>query len=139
MLETTTTDVISRYTRDGTALAVRPDGSCVFLGPQGCSVHAGRPLVCRLYPLGVVVADLEQIDKAHAIASLPNVIFTSYGDMLRVPGSAHDLFAIRAQGGDVRVVYSPLDALKIAQDNPDKEVVFFVQSGFTLAIPPPTF
>jgi hypothetical protein len=57
VLETTTTDVISRYTRDGTALAVRPDDSCVFLGPLGCSVHAGRPLVCRLYPLGVVVAE----------------------------------------------------------------------------------
>ena len=82
----------------------------------------------------VCVTPLEQIDKAHAIASLPNVIFTSFGDMLRVPGSAHDLFTIRAQGGDVRVIYSPLDALKIAQDNPHKEVVFFA-IGFETTAP----
>jgi len=74
------------------------------------------------------VTPLELIDKALAIASQPDVIFTSYGDMLRVPGSQADLFSIRAQGGDVRVVYSPLDALKIAQENPNKEFVFFLQS-----------
>jgi len=73
----------------------------------------------------VCVTPLEMIDKALAIASLPNVIFTSYGDMLRVPGSGKDLFSIRAEGGDVRVVYSPLDAVRIAQENPNKEVVFF--------------
>jgi hydrogenase expression/formation protein HypD len=73
----------------------------------------------------VCVTSLEKIDKALAIASQPNVIFTSYGDMLRVPGSDGDLFSIRASGGDVRVVYSPLDAVKIAQENPDKQVVFF--------------
>ncbi|MGB3713161.1 MAG: hydrogenase formation protein HypD [Candidatus Promineifilaceae bacterium] len=73
----------------------------------------------------VCVTPLELIDKALAIASKPSVIFTSYGDMLRVPGSAKDLFSIRAAGGDVRVVYSPLDAVKIAQENEDKEVVFF--------------
>jgi hydrogenase expression/formation protein HypD len=73
----------------------------------------------------VCVTPLELIDKAMALASRPEVIFTSYGDMLRVPGSDRDLFSVRASGGDVRVVYSPLDALKIAQENPDKSVVFF--------------
>jgi hydrogenase expression/formation protein HypD len=73
----------------------------------------------------VCVTPLELIDKALAIASQPNVIFTSYGDMLRVPGSTRDLFSVRAAGGDVRVVYSPLDALKIARQNPDRQVVFF--------------
>jgi len=82
----------------------------------------------------VCVTPLELIDKALAIASQPDVIFTSYGDMLRVPGSQADLFSIRAQGGDVRVVYSPLDALRIAQENPDKEVVFFARvQGFLAA------
>src|SRR5512141_1637365 len=83
----------------------------------------------------VCVTPLEQIDKALAIASRPDVIFTSYGDMLRVPGSTTDLFAIRAKGGDVRVVYSPLEAVKLAQDNPDKQVVFFA-IGFETTAPP---
>jgi hydrogenase expression/formation protein HypD len=74
------------------------------------------------------------IDKALAIGSLPGTIFTSYGDMLRVPGSNFDLFSVRASGGDVRVVYTPLDALKIAQDNPDKQVVFFA-IGFETTAP----
>jgi hydrogenase expression/formation protein HypD len=82
----------------------------------------------------VCVTSLELIDKALAIASLPNVIFTSYGDMLRVPGSEKDLFAVRAECGDVRVVYSPLDAVGIAQKNPDKEVVFFA-IGFETTAP----
>lgn len=82
----------------------------------------------------VCVTPLELIDKALDIAARPNVIFTSYGDMLRVPGSGRDLFAVRAAGGDVRVVYSPLDAVKIAQTNPDKEVVFFA-IGFETTAP----
>ena len=82
----------------------------------------------------VCVTPLELIDKALAIASRPEVIFTSYGDMLRVPGSGSDLFSVRAAGGDVRVVYSPLDALKIAQQNPDKQVVFFA-IGFETTAP----
>jgi hydrogenase expression/formation protein HypD len=73
----------------------------------------------------VCVTPLEIIDKALAIAALPNVIFCSFGDMLRVPGSSQDLFMIKSAGGDVRVVYSPLDALALARANPDKEVVFF--------------
>ncbi len=82
----------------------------------------------------VCVTSLELIDKALAIASLPDVIFTSYGDMLRVPGTDRDLFSVRAAGGDVRVVYSPLDAVKIAQENPDKQVVFFA-IGFETTAP----
>ena len=82
----------------------------------------------------VCVTPLELVDKAIALASLPEVIFTSYGDMLRVPGSTRDLFAVKAAGGDVRIVYSPLDALKIAQDNPNKTVVFFA-IGFETTAP----
>ncbi len=73
----------------------------------------------------VCVTPLEMIDQALAIASRPGVIFCSFGDMLRVPGSAKDLFRVKSEGGDIRIVYSPLDALKIARDNPTKEVVFF--------------
>ncbi|MDZ4159580.1 MAG: hydrogenase formation protein HypD, partial [Anaerolineaceae bacterium] len=83
----------------------------------------------------VCVTSLELVDKALAIASMPDVIFTSYGDMLRVPGSHNNLFSVRAAGGDVRVVYSPLDAVKIARQNPDKEVIFFA-IGFETTAPP---
>jgi hydrogenase expression/formation protein HypD len=83
----------------------------------------------------VCVTPLEVIDKALEIASRPDVIFCSFGDMLRVPGTGRDLFQVRSEGGDVRVVYSPLDALKIAQDNPGREVVFF-GIGFETTAPP---
>ncbi|WP_405165716.1 hydrogenase formation protein HypD [Nocardia sp. NBC_01499] len=73
----------------------------------------------------VCVTPLEVIDKALAIAARPGVIFCSFGDMLRVPGSEKDLFHVKSEGGDVRVVYSPLDALNIARENPDRQVVFF--------------
>jgi hydrogenase expression/formation protein HypD len=73
----------------------------------------------------VCVTPLELIDKALLIASRPDVIFTSFGDMLRVPGSRGDLFQVKSAGGDVRVVYSPLDCLQIALENPHKQVVFF--------------
>ncbi|HUZ46847.1 MAG TPA: hydrogenase formation protein HypD [Terriglobia bacterium] len=82
----------------------------------------------------VCVTSLELIDKAHAIARRPGVIFCSFGDMLRVPGSECDLFALKSQGADVRVVYSPLDCLKIARANPDKQVVFFA-IGFETTAP----
>ena len=82
----------------------------------------------------VCVTSLELVDKALAIASMPNVIFCSFGDMLRVPGSNRDLFSVRAAGGQVKIVYSPLDAVKIAQANPDKEVVFFA-IGFETTAP----
>jgi hydrogenase expression/formation protein HypD len=83
----------------------------------------------------VCVTPLEQIDKALAIASRPDAIFASYGDMLRVPGSSADLFTVRAKGGDVRVVYSPLEAVRIAEANPEKQVVFFA-IGFETTAPP---
>lgn len=82
----------------------------------------------------VCVTPLELIDKAVAIASRPDVIFCSFGDMLRVPGSEKDLFLVKATGGDVRIVYSPMDALKIAEQNPSKEVVFFAV-GFETTAP----
>jgi hydrogenase expression/formation protein HypD len=82
----------------------------------------------------VCVTPLELIDKALVIASQPDVIFTTFGDMMRVPGSNRDLFSIKASGGQVRIVYSPLDAVKIASENPDKQVVFFA-IGFETTAP----
>jgi hydrogenase expression/formation protein HypD len=82
----------------------------------------------------VCVTPLEMIDRAVAIAGMPGVIFTSFGDMLRVPGSASDLLRVKAQGGDVRIVYSPLDAVRLAQKHPDRQVVFFAV-GFETTAP----
>ncbi|WP_111512091.1 hydrogenase formation protein HypD [Mycobacterium kyogaense] len=86
------------------------DGAVEFIHGPGCPV---------------CVTPLEMIDRALEIAARDDVIFCSFGDMLRVPGSTRDLFSVRARGGDVRVVYSPLDATQVAADNPDKQVVFF--------------
>jgi hydrogenase expression/formation protein HypD len=82
----------------------------------------------------VCVTPLEQIDKALELAARPEVIFTSFGDMLRVPGSADDLLSVRARGGDVRIVYSPLEAVELARRNPEREVVFFAV-GFETTAP----
>lgn len=82
----------------------------------------------------VCVTPLEIIDRAIEIASRPDVIFTSFGDMLRVPGSHKDLFMVRSEGGDVRTVFSPLESLKIAREHPEKEVVFFAV-GFETTAP----
>lgn len=82
----------------------------------------------------VCVTPLELIDRAIAIAQRPEVTLTSFGDMLRVPGSRSDLLSVKAQGGDVRVVYSPLDALKLAQEHPQRQVVFFAV-GFETTAP----
>jgi hydrogenase expression/formation protein HypD len=82
----------------------------------------------------VCVTPLELIDKALQIAARPEVIFCSFGDMLRVPGSGGDLFSVKANGADVRIVYSPLDALKIARENPSRQVVFFAV-GFETTAP----
>src|SRR3989304_871657 len=82
----------------------------------------------------VCVTPLELIDKAIALALLPDVILTSFGDMLRVPGSSKDLLSVKAEGGNIRMVYSPLDAVKIARQNPDKRVVFFAV-GFETTAP----
>jgi hydrogenase expression/formation protein HypD len=82
----------------------------------------------------VCVTPLELIDKAIEIAARPDVIFCSFGDMLRVPGSTTDLLALKAQGADVRIVYSPLDAVKVAREHPKREVVFFAV-GFETTAP----
>src|SRR5262249_6818072 len=82
----------------------------------------------------VCVTSLEMIDRAHAIASRPDVIFCSFGDMLRVPGSRGDLLQLKSQGSDVRIVYSPLDAVTLAAANPAKRVVFFA-IGFETTAP----
>src|SRR5689334_23073849 len=82
----------------------------------------------------VCVTPIELIDKAVQIATQPNVIFCSFGDMLRVPGTESDLFGVKARGGDVRIVYSPLDAVKVARENPEKQVVFFAV-GFETTAP----
>jgi len=110
----------------GQTHAIVRHGIDQLLPPEVELVHGPGCPVC--------VTPLELIDKALAIARRPEVIFTSYGDMLRVPGTAGDLFSVRASGGDVRVVYSPLDAVAIARDNPDKEVVFFA-IGFETTAP----
>lgn len=97
-----------------------------LLPPQITLVHGPGCPVC--------VTPVELIDKAIKVAQLPGVIFTSFGDMMRVPGSDKNLFMARAAGGDVRMVYSPLDALTVARENPDKEVVFFA-IGFETTAP----
>jgi len=83
----------------------------------------------------VCVTPVEVVDKAIAIASRPDVTFASYGDMLRVPGSHSDLFRVKAAGGDVRIVYSPMDAVKLARAQPKRQVVFF-GIGFETTAPP---
>jgi hydrogenase expression/formation protein HypD len=82
----------------------------------------------------VCVTPMEMVDKAVAVAARPGVVFTSYGDMLRVPGTEGDLLGVKARGGDVRVVYTPLDAVRIAAANPDRDVVFFAV-GFETTAP----
>ncbi|MBD3868959.1 MAG: hydrogenase formation protein HypD [Acidobacteria bacterium] len=82
----------------------------------------------------VCVTPLETIDRALAIAAREDVIFTSFGDMLRVPGSRDDLFRVKSRGADVRMVYSPLEAVKLARENPDREVVFLAV-GFETTAP----
>ncbi len=95
-----------------------PDGVTLAHGP-GCPV---------------CVTPVELINKAIEIAARPNVIFCSFGDMLRVPGTERDLFSVKAAGGDVRIVYSPMDAVELARKNPDREVVFFAV-GFETTAP----
>jgi len=82
----------------------------------------------------VCVTPVRLLDTAMELASKDEVIFCSFGDMLRVPGSKKDLYTVRSEGGDVRVVYSPLDALEAARENPDREVVFFAV-GFETTAP----
>ncbi len=101
----------------GQTHSIVKNGLDELLPPEITLVHGPGCPVC--------VTPLEIIDKALEIAARPDVVFVSFGDMLRVPGSDGDLFRVKSEGGQVRVVYSPLDALKIARDNPDKQVVFF--------------
>jgi hydrogenase expression/formation protein HypD len=108
------THTIMRYGLD----ELLPEGIRLVHGP-GCPV---------------CVTSLEVVDKAIAIASLPEVTFASYGDMLRVPGSRNDLLRVKAAGGDVRIVYSPMDAVKLAQAMPQRRVVFFA-IGFETTAP----
>jgi hydrogenase expression/formation protein HypD len=98
-----------------------------MLPPQLTLIHGPGCPVC--------VTPIEIIDKAVAIAGRPGVIFCSFGDMLRVPGSQRDLFTVKSAGGDVRVVYSPMDAVALAQRHTDREVVFFAV-GFETTAPP---
>ena len=97
-----------------------------LLPPEITLVHGPGCPVC--------VTPLETIDRALAIAARPEVIFTSFGDMLRVPGSGDDLLRVKSRGGDVRMVYSPLEVLAIARDNPEREVVFLAV-GFETTAP----
>jgi len=110
----------------GQTHAIIKNGIQDLLPPEVELVHGPGCPVC--------VTPLEALDKAMLIAARPDVIFTSFGDMLRVPGSHEDLFQVKARGGDVRVVYSPLDALKIAEENPHKKVVFLAV-GFETTAP----
>lgn len=110
----------------GQTHAIMQYGLDQLLPPEIELVHGPGCPVC--------VTSLELIDQALWIARQPEVIFTSFGDMLRVPGSSGDLFSVRAAGGQVRVVYSPMDAVKIAAENPEKEIVFFA-IGFETTAP----
>ncbi|CAO5228549.1 hydrogenase formation protein HypD [Frankia sp. AgKG'84/4] len=110
----------------GQTHAIIRHGLDQFLADQVEFIHGPGCPVC--------VTPLEMIDRALAIAARPEVIFCSFGDMLRVPGSETDLFSVRARGGDVRVVYSPLDAVRIAENNRDRQVVFFAV-GFETTAP----
>jgi hydrogenase expression/formation protein HypD len=134
LVQAALTDIANTVTRPWTIMeicggqthSIIRSGLDQLLPPEIELVHGPGCPVC--------VTPLETIDKALAIASKPGVIFTTYGDMLRVPGSDWDLFSVRASGGDVRVVYSPLDAVKLAQQNPDKQVVFLAV-GFETTAP----
>lgn len=101
----------------GQTHSIMRNGIDQLLPPEVELIHGPGCPVC--------VTPLEVIDKALAIAAMPGVIFCSFGDMLRVPGSDRDLFRVKSEGGDVRIVYSPLDAVALARQNPDRQVVFF--------------
>lgn len=101
-------------------------GLDLLLPPEITLVHGPGCPVC--------VTPLEMIDAAIELSHRPEVIMTSFGDMLRVPGSSKDLLSARAAGADVRIVYSPLDAVRLAHDNPEREVVFF-SVGFETTAP----
>jgi hydrogenase expression/formation protein HypD len=135
-------DTARRLAADIRRIVTRPWAIMEVCGGQTHSIirngidQALSPWIELIHGPGcpVCVTPLEVIDKALAIAARPNVIFCSFGDMLRVPGSETDLLRVKSEGGDVRVVYSPLDALAIARANPQREVVFFA-IGFETTAP----
>ncbi|MFN7938095.1 MAG: hydrogenase formation protein HypD [Bryobacteraceae bacterium] len=110
----------------GQTHSILKSGLEAFLPPQVSLVHGPGCPVC--------VTPAELIDKAVALALRPEVIFTSFGDMLRVPGSARSLFDAKGEGADVRIVYSPLDAVRLAQTNSGRQVIFFAV-GFETTAP----
>ncbi|HNW95650.1 MAG TPA: hydrogenase formation protein HypD [Anaerolineaceae bacterium] len=110
----------------GQTHAILQYGLDQLLPPEITLIHGPGCPVC--------VTSLDAIENALQIARQPEVVFTSFGDMLRVPGAHANLFSARAEGADVRVVYSPLDAVKLAQENPQKQVVFFA-IGFETTVP----
>ncbi|NTU67486.1 MAG: hydrogenase formation protein HypD [Chlorobiaceae bacterium] len=110
----------------GQTHSIMRNGIDQLLPPNVQLVHGPGCPVC--------VTPLETIERALAVAARPGVILTSFGDMLRVPGSSKDLFMARSEGADVRIVFSPLEALQIARDNPDREVVFLAV-GFETTAP----
>jgi len=126
-------EIAQRIAREIHSIATRPWKIMEVCGGQTHSIIKNG--IDQMLPAGiemihgpgcpVCVTPLELIDKALAIAAQPGVIFCSFGDMLRVPGTDADLFQIKGAGGDVRVVYSPLDAVDLAAKNPTKQVVFF--------------
>src|SRR6202050_309668 len=126
-------EIAQRIAHEITAVARQPWKIMEVCGGQTHSIIKNG--IDQMLPAGiemvhgpgcpVCVTPLELIDKALAIAAQPGVIFCSFGDMLRVPGTDRDLFQVKGAGGDVRVVYSPLDAVELAVKNPDKQVVFF--------------
>ena len=126
-------EIAQRMAREIHAVATQPWKIMEVCGGQTHSIIKNG--IDQMLPAGiemihgpgcpVCVTPLELIDKALAIAAQPGVIFCSFGDMLRVPGTEGDLFQVKGAGGDVRVVYSPLDAVELAVKNPDKQVVFF--------------
>jgi hydrogenase expression/formation protein HypD len=110
----------------GQTHAIVKFGVDALLPPALTLVHGPGCPVC--------VTPVEMLDRAIEIASRPKVIFCSFGDMLRVPGSSRDLLAVKAAGGDVRIVYSPLDAVRTAREHPERQVVFFAV-GFETTAP----
>jgi hydrogenase expression/formation protein HypD len=135
-------DSVARYAQAIRHITTRPWNIMEICGGQTHSVvkhgldQLLPPEIRLLHGPGcpVCVTSVELIDKAITIASEPEVIFCSFGDMLRVPGSSKDLLTAKAEGGDVRVVYSPRDAVGLAEANPDKQVVFFA-IGFETTAP----
>ncbi|ESA33878.1 hydrogenase expression formation protein [Leptolyngbya sp. Heron Island J] len=134
--------VVQDYVAEISALVTRPWSLMEICGGQTHTIikygldQLLPPSITLIHGPGcpVCVTDMTIIDQALTLAAQPEIIFCSYGDMLRVPGTSTDLLAVKAQGGDVRMVYSPLDALTLARKHPDRQVVFFAV-GFETTAP----